>query len=755
MKFKTIKGLSQTFVDYETKNQYHVPGARPQSSSMAIAIGTFAAVGGFLYGYDTGLSNNVLSMHYVVTHFSKNGTSFSAIERAIATASLSLGTLVGAIFSPLLTDALGRKMAILISSLVVFNIGNICQISSTTLALLCVGRVITGCGIGILSATVPLYQSEASPKWVRGAIVSTYQWAITWGLLCSSAISQATYKMNNTGSYRIPIGLQSGWAILLSIGVFFLPESPRFYVMKNRISDAAHSLSILRRVPEDDPGLIEELVDIKANYDFTMSLSAYSFIDCFRSGPGRSKQGLRMVTGIVLQGLQQASGINFIFYYGVWFFVETGVVDKSYLYSFVTYAVNVVGTVPGIFLIELIGRRKSLMFGAIGMTISSFIIAIVGTAQGSSITTNKVMLAFVCTFILFFASTWGPGVWVVTSEIFPLGIRGRAVSLSAATNWLVNFAFAFSTPYLIDGNAKSDTSISLGMKIFFLWGGVTTFAAIFTYFAIYETKGLKLEEIDDMYSSCKSAKDSVNFVPKSDVDYDNESCERIRYAITNEVGNYNHEDHDLADLPRGAGENKYVSSGSGTVIGNDDSAKPSGFVESLRLTGSHNPSDVENYGHTNQSSDGNNNLLSDSSTIMRSATDSHHAMANNEPQPLANLTSSESSANWVHSSDNDTGSRDMVNYGFLRTDIAPSISTGSDSASSVSDADMQFAASQDLREYVNNIQSRQFEQYNGSNDNHEAGPERRHEYLSNLNIELTENDSGEESTSDISSNEGD
>lgn len=520
--------LFRTFIDRETKSQLRPPGAREQSVAMAVAVGTFAAVGGFLYGYDTGLLNSVLQMDYVVTRFSRDGNSFTLGELAIATGLLSLGTLIGLIFLPFLSDYLGRKAAILILALIVFNVGNVCQVVSLGLALLCVGRTITGGAIGVLSAVVPLYQSEASPKWVRGAIVSTYQWAITWGLLCSSAIAQGTYKMQNTGLYRIPIGLQSFWALILSAGIVFLPELPRFYVMKDRLVDAAHSLSILRRVPVDDPGLIEELVDIKATHDFTSAVSLYLITACFRSDQGRSKQGLRMMTGIVLQAFQQATGINFIFYYGVWFFVRTGVVKNRYLYSFVTYAVNVVGTIPGILLIEIAGRRRLLLAGGLGMTLSLYVIAIIGTVQVDSTVANKVMMAFVCLFIFFFALTWGPGVWVITLEIFPLGVRGRAVSILTATNWLFNFAFAYVLPYLIGGD--TDLTILLGNKIFFLWGSLTICATVFTFFFVYETSGLLLEKIDDMYRTRKNARDSVNYV-SSPLSIDKQLYERVRGEI--------------------------------------------------------------------------------------------------------------------------------------------------------------------------------------------------------------------------------
>lgn len=140
--------------------------------------------------------------------------------------------LFGALVAPLISDRYGRKFSIILSAGIIFNIGNILQISSTEIALLSVGRLVLGVAVGILSAIVPLYQAEASPKWVRGSVVFTYQWAITWGLLIASAVCQGTRKISNSGSYRIPVGIQFLWALILSTGMLFLPESPRYYVQK-------------------------------------------------------------------------------------------------------------------------------------------------------------------------------------------------------------------------------------------------------------------------------------------------------------------------------------------------------------------------------------------------------------------------------------------------------------------------------------------------------------------------------------------
>ncbi|CAH6719220.1 high glucose sensor Rgt2p [[Candida] jaroonii] len=509
--------LNNLFYDNDIQEEYYVKMRNKSSSTSAFAVGLVAAVGGFLYGYDTGLINDILEMKYITTHFPKDHVEgFSVHERAIITAILSLGTFCGAITAPLISDNYGRKFSIIVSSGILFTIGNILQVSSNGNVLLCVGRYVSGLAIGILSAIVPLYQAEASPRWVRGSVVYLYQWAITWGLLVASAVCQGTRNLDNSGSYRIPIGLQFLFALILCGGMLFLPESPRYYVQKDKLDKALASLSKLRRIEQNDPDLIEELVEIKASYDYEMSFGKTKLIDCFKNGGGRNKQVLRMITGMGIHVFQQCSGINFIFYYGVNFYSSTGV-SNYYLMSFITYAVNTLFTIPGILLIEIIGRRLLLLGGGIGMTISNLIIAIVGVSVSDDNISSKVCIAFSCVFIAFFAASWGGGVWALTSDLFGISIRQKAISITASTNWLVNFVFAFITPYLID---TGEHTAALGTKIFFIWGGLNFMGVIFVYLIVYETKGLKLEEVDYMYKVCSGPRESKKF-QSTKIHYDN------------------------------------------------------------------------------------------------------------------------------------------------------------------------------------------------------------------------------------------
>ncbi|SCU77367.1 LANO_0A00188g1_1 [Lachancea nothofagi CBS 11611] len=472
------------------------------SKFRAIFVGLFVAFGGVLFGYDTGTISGVLTMDYVKEHFTSTGE-FTAGETSLITAILSAGTFCGALLAPLASDTLGRRLGLIIST-IIFTVGVVLQIAATEQNLLIVGRVIAGAGVGVLSAIVPLYQAEASPKWIRGAVTSCYQWAITIGLLLAACVNQGTHARNDTGSYRIPIAIQLLWALILFVGMVLLPESPRFFVMKGKVPEASRALSKLRGLPESHEVIEAELEEIVANYNYERSFGSTSIFDCFKPANHQLK---RIVIGVAIQGLQQLTGINFIFYYGTQFFQNSGIKDP-FVVQLIMGIVNVVMTVPGIALVEIAGRRNLLLWGAIGMCVSELIVAAVGTALPNSIAGNKTLIAFSCTFIASFAATWGPLAWVVVGEIYPLRVRAKSVAVCAASNWLFNFAIAYATPYLVDtqyGNLQA--------KVFFIWGGCTFLCFLFVYFFVYETKGLTLEQIDELFETCPSARHSKAFVP--------------------------------------------------------------------------------------------------------------------------------------------------------------------------------------------------------------------------------------------------
>ncbi|KAF9778404.1 MFS monosaccharide transporter [Thelephora terrestris] len=470
----------------------------PRNVWAGILSTLFAAFGGILFGYDTGVISGVQTMNDWLCTFGKynsatNSCSITSSQQSLVVSILSAGTFFGALFAAPTADFLGRRYCVVLA-VGIFAIGVAMQAAATAIPLFVVGRIFAGWGVGMVSMSIPMYQSECSPKWIRGAVVSGYQWAITIGLLVASVINNATKDKNSHASWRIPITIQFIWGLILAVGMILLPESPRWLIKKGRDADAARSLSRLISLSPDHPELQSELDEIRLAFEQEMELGESSYLDCFRTSHNQIR--LRTLTGIFIMAFQQLTGINFIIYYGTVFFKNSGISDP-FLTTIAINIINVFMTLPGMWGVERFGRRRLLLVGAAGMCLCEYLVAIVGvTISTSNIAGQKVLIAFVCIYIAFFASTWGPVAWVVTGEIFPLNIRAKAMSLSTASNWLWNFGIGYAVPYLVN---KEPGSAGLQVKVFFIWGSTCAGCLLFTYFCVPETKGLSLEQIDLLY----------------------------------------------------------------------------------------------------------------------------------------------------------------------------------------------------------------------------------------------------------------
>lgn len=487
------------------------------TAAPAIMVGLFVASGGLLFGYDTGSINGILDMRPFKDQFSTGHTNptdglpdLTNKEASLLVAILSAGTFFGALLSAPGADSIGRRLSLLVST-GVFCVGGVVQTCAHTLQTLMAGRFFAGVGVGAISVLVPLYQSEMAPRWIRGTLVCAYQLSITMGLLSASIVNIITRKMENSpAAYRIPLGLQLTWALVLSLGLLVLPETPRYLVKRGRHEAAGLSLSRLRRLDITHPALIDELQEIVANHEYELTLGPDTYGEIIRGSP---HLGRRTLTGCVLQMLQQLTGINFIMYYSTTFFKGAGV-DDPYTKSLILNILNVVSTFPGLLVIESWGRRKLLIVGAIGMAVCQLLIASFTTAAGDGdelqAVGQTILIVFCAIYIFFFAASWGPVAWVVTSEIYPLKVRAKAMSISTAANWLLNFAIACGTPFMVGADSGS---ANIGPKIFFLWGACCIIAIFFVWCMVYETSKISLEQIDEMYERVDYAWNSTRFEP--------------------------------------------------------------------------------------------------------------------------------------------------------------------------------------------------------------------------------------------------
>ncbi|CZS95165.1 hypothetical protein WAI453_011222 [Rhynchosporium graminicola] len=499
---------------------WHKPDNVAGSSAPAIMVGLFVATGGLLFGYDTGTISGILAMDafreqfttgYVNTHDLQ--LDVSPGQSSIIVSILSAGTFFGALLAAPMGDKMGRRISLVIA-VAIFSFGVLLQTIAMAITLLVLGRFFAGLGVGIISVLVPLYQSEMAPKWIRGTLVCAYQLAITTGLFLAAVVNILTQGMASRNAFRIPLALQFIWAGILLLGLLLLPETPRYLIKRGLHEEAASSLSRLRRLDITHPALIEELAEIEANHEYELSLGPSTYRDVFFGSP---HLGRRLVTGCGLQILQQLSGCNFIFYYGTTFFGRINLTNP-FVIALIFNAVNVVSTIPGMFLVESLGRRRLLMIGAGGMAICQFIVASVGTAlppqalphpHGIS-AAGVVLIVFVCLYLSFFAASWGPVAWVVTSEIYPLKVRAKSMSISTASNWLLNFSLGYGTPYLV---TSGKGYANLQAKVFYIWGTFCALAVVFVWAMVYETSRISLEQIDEMYERVDRAWKSNTFEP--------------------------------------------------------------------------------------------------------------------------------------------------------------------------------------------------------------------------------------------------
>ncbi|KAI5365286.1 Putative major facilitator, sugar transporter, major facilitator superfamily [Septoria linicola] len=488
----------------------------------AYLICAFASFGGIFFGYDSGYINGVTGSEVFIKLIEGPNVDPVALRGSylsLITSILSAGTFFGAIIAGDVADIIGRKWTVIVGC-IIYIIGVVIQMitgaSGDALGVIVAGRLIAGLGVGFESAIVILYMSEICPRKVRGALVAGYQFCITIGLLLASVVNYAVRNRTGQDEYRIPIGIQFAWGVILGGGLLFLPDSPRYFVKRGRVEQARKALATLRGQPGESEYIEAELAEIVANEEYERSVIpaggwVTGWANCFSGSVFQSNSNLRKtILGTSLQMMQQWTGVNFIFYYSTPFLSSTGAISNTFLISLIFTLVNVCSTPISFYTVEKFGRRPLLIWGAFGMLICQFLVAIIGVTVGfnkteqvliDGVSTTRALnvpavnaqIAFIAIFIFFFASTWGPGAWILIGEIFPLPIRSRGVALSTSSNWLWNTIIAVITPYMVaedEGNLKS--------SVFFIWGGLCTCAFVYSIFLVPETKGLSLEQVDQM-----------------------------------------------------------------------------------------------------------------------------------------------------------------------------------------------------------------------------------------------------------------
>lgn len=471
----------------------------------AILLAIFIAFGGFLFGYDIGVISGCLIMPDFQRRFGEvdaNGTpSLSPSRQSIITSLLSAGTFVGALGQAFTADRFGRRGSILLWS-AIFTAGTAIQTGTTfSIAQITIGRFIAGLGVGALSAIVPLYNGETAPKKLRGMLLVLYQLQIIIGIFVSYMIDLGTHHIEGSASWRIPVGLQMLWGLILLSGIFFLPESPRHLLGTGREAEARRVVAQLNSVPEDDLLVIETIDELEFGIRAENEGGKATWMECFST---RNMLWKRTLNGMMLQFIQQLNGQNFYYYYGDTFFKSAGTSLDPYSIQAILGGASVVGTIPALYLIESMGRRSSLLTGSVLEAVCALIAGLVGhftlpppgtnpdptTLTARNRAGGNTLIAFAILHVFSYSMFWGPTPWVYLGESFPLRVRPKGIALGSATNWIWNFLLSFFAPRIAN---------DIGPLILLIFFGMLVFGYGYVWLCIPETKGLALEEVDEMY----------------------------------------------------------------------------------------------------------------------------------------------------------------------------------------------------------------------------------------------------------------
>lgn len=439
-------------------------------------VGFIAALGGLLFGYDTGVISGAQG-------FLKKQFHLTATTQEIAVSAVLIGTIIGAACGGKLADWLGRKKTLIVMA-IVFGVGAILTAIASSLWLFVAFRILVGFGIGAASVVSPMYTSEQAPPRVRGAMVFLFQFAITVGILVAYVVDYVFATTLNLG-WRWMFGVAIIPAAMLGIGMFFLADTPRWLASKGQWDEAKE---VMERVA---PGQADEqMKQIRQR----LEEERHSSIKELFSGP--LKWALVVAFGLAV--LQQFVGINTIIYYAPIVTGYTGIATSSgtgsLIGAMIVGVVNVAATIVAIFLVDRVGRRPLLLFGTTGTMLTLIAAGLLFMAGAKS--HGMFLLIDILLYIVAFAIGLGPVYWLMASEVFPTRLRGAGSSISTVGNWGGNLMISITFLTLLNTIGRPFT--------FWLYAVFAAAQIVFVWFLVPETKGKPLEDIEDYWANGRS-----------------------------------------------------------------------------------------------------------------------------------------------------------------------------------------------------------------------------------------------------------
>jgi sugar porter (SP) family MFS transporter len=445
-----------------------------------VLTAAIAGLGGLLFGYDTGVIAGALL-------FIKTDFDLGSFAQGLVVAAVPIGAVGGAAIAGPAADTYGRRLMILVAA-AVFIVGALASAAAPGVEVLVLARIVIGVAIGLASAAAPVYISEVAPPESRGRLVSFFQLAVTIGILVAYLVGLA---FDGIEGWRWMLGLGCVPALALAFGMLRMPQSPRWLVMTG---DDFAARATLAKIRVDDPDTIDrELEEIKDSID---------------EKPGAWGELLQpmvkaaLVVGVGLAILQQVTGINTVIYYAPTIVEFTGVNSSagSILAAVGVGVINVAMTVVALRLLDRAGRRTLLMIGVSGMVVSLFALGAAFIGGGGSTLSSVIAIASLMTYVASFAISLGPIFWLLNAEIYPLGVRSKAAGIGTMANWTFNFIVSLTFLLLIEALGRSGA--------FWFYGCIGILTLIFCWKLVPETKGKRLEEIEDFFRARVNAQKS-------------------------------------------------------------------------------------------------------------------------------------------------------------------------------------------------------------------------------------------------------